>query len=455
MIKGRKGTPYFCKVTYDETLAWLYEQLPMYQHIGAAAYKKDLTNINKLCNVLHHPQEKFATIHIGGTNGKGSVSNMLASILAEAGYPTGLYTSPHLLDFRERIRLNGELCTKEFVVNFTKRLKKDIEEIQPSFFEITVAMAFAYFAEMQADIAVIEVGLGGRLDSTNIIRPLVSAITNISYDHQNMLGNTLQEIAFEKAGIIKDHIPVVIGELQPETFPVFAEQAKKKQAPLFSASENVEVELLAKSLTDIEMNISYLQQLTYPSVHLDLPGNYQLKNVKTVIQVIEVLRNRDLDISDEAVYEGLANVRRNTGFSGRWQVLQANPLIICDCAHNSGGLHELFQQVKELKHNTLHIVTGMVNDKDPHLSLSEYPQNATYYFCKPAIPRGLDTEKLKEIASGYGLSGAAYGSVEEALRTAISIAGKDDLILICGSIFVAAEALEKTGSLTVKNSAQE
>ncbi len=430
-----------CRMNYREALEYMYAQLPMFQRIGPAAYKKDLTNTIALLDVLGHPEQQFACIHVGGTNGKGSVSNMLASICAEAGYTTGLYTSPHLVDFRERIRVNGVMCDEAFVAECITNLQTEIERIKPSFFEITVAMAFAWFAKCDVDIAIIEVGLGGRLDSTNVITPLVSVITNISFDHMQMLGNTLPEIAFEKAGIIKPGIPVVIGESHPETMPVFEKQALQQQSTLFAADENVHIELLEQTTYALHVHIDYLAQLKYPHLECPLTGLYQLKNLATVIQAVEVMRMQQVDISDDAVYEGIKQVYQNTGFAGRWQVLQQDPLVVADCAHNSGGLALLFEQVRTLTYTRLHIVTGAVQDKDLDASLSLFPVDAVYYFCRPDIPRGLDSEGLQAKAATYNLTGKAYTKVSSALENALQEAGQNDCVLICGSIFVVAEAL--------------
>lgn len=428
-------------MNYQETLDYLFTQLPMFQRIGPAAYKKDLTNTLALCSVLGDPQHKFKSIHIAGTNGKGSVSNMLASVLQESGYSVGLYTSPHLQDFRERIRVNGKMCPESFVVEFTEKMKHSIETIQPSFFEITVAMAFEYFAVCDVDIAVIETGLGGRLDSTNVITPLVSVITNISFDHQALLGNTLPEIAGEKAGIIKKDVPVVIGELHPETMPVFEKKALEMNAAIYVAEENVETELEDHSPESMQMQVAYLGHLIYPELVCDLTGDYQLKNIKSVVQTIELLREAGYEISDEAVYSGLAHVKTNTGFAGRWQVMQRSPFTVCDCAHNTGGLRVLFEQVRKYSFDRLHIVMGSVNDKDVTAALKEYPRQAIYYFTKPAIPRGLDATELMELAGLEGLKGEAFASVSAGLDSARSRAKSNDMILICGSIFVVAEAL--------------
>ncbi len=426
---------------YQQTLDFLFSQLPMYQRIGEAAYKKDLTNTIELCEALGNPQQNFRSVLIAGTNGKGSVSNMLASVLQEQGYRTGLYTSPHLVDFRERIRLNGVLCEKQFVIDFTEKIKPLIKTIEPSFFEITVAMAFEYFSQQQVDIAVVEVGLGGRLDSTNILTPLLSVITNISFDHMHMLGNTLPEIAGEKAGIIKTGIPVVIGEYHEESFPVFLAKAAEEASDIYLAEQNFDLTVIRHSLDELVVNASYMQQLIYENLKCDLTGVYQLKNIKTVLQSIELLRTH-IDISEDAVYQGLEHSMVNTGFAGRLQILSKQPLILCDCAHNSAGLHALFGQIKGQQYSTLRIVTGMVRDKDPDLNLAEFPDDAVYYFCKPDIPRGMDASALMLAAGAFGLKGTEFDTVAEAVMAAVSQTGKDDIILICGSIFVVAEALQ-------------
>lgn len=426
---------------YAEALDYLYTKLPMYQRIGAAAYKKDLTNTIALLDILGNPHHKFTSIHVGGTNGKGSVTNMLASVWMEAGYKVGWYTSPHLEDFRERIRVNGVLCDEQFVIDFVVNMQAHIERIQPSFFELTVAMAFSYFEFKQVEVAVVEVGLGGRLDSTNVIAPILSVITNISFDHMQMLGNTLPEIAFEKAGIIKQHTPVVIGEYLDETLPVFEKQAALKQASLFPAQENVDVHVAEMTSYQIEADVSYLGHLLYPNLVLGLSGDYQIRNLRTTMQAIEVLNAQGLELPEDAIYEGLKKVRENTGFSGRWQVLHEKPLVVADCAHNSGGLRVLFDQVNTIPYQNLHIVTGAVHDKDIAASLKQFPTAATYYFCRPDIPRGLDAKALQEQAVGVGLQGTTHDSVAAALREAFRNAQQNDLVLICGSIFVVAEAI--------------
>lgn len=405
-------------MNYQETLDWMFSQLPMYQRQGKTAFKKDLTNTLALSNHLHNPEKKFKTIHVAGTNGKGSTSHMLASILQEAGYKVGLYTSPHLKDFRERIKINGEPIQEIDVVNFIEDNQSFLEAQKLSFFEMTVGLAFDCFANKEVDIAVIEVGLGGRLDSTNIITPIVSVITNIGLDHTQFLGETLPEIAFEKGGIIKSNIPVVIGEYQNETFSVFKEIANDKKAPLF----------LAKN----ENNIQF---------ETDLKGNYQIKNVKTAVQTVCVLKDEGLIISEENIKNGLLNVVKNTGLLGRWQILRQNPKVVCDTGHNAEGLTYIFEQLKNESFEKLHIVFGVVNDKDLDSVLPLFPKNASYYFCKPNIPRGLDGNELKIKAEKYGLNGNVHSSVEMAYSCALKSANTSDLVFIGGSTFVVAEVI--------------
>lgn len=404
-------------MTYKETLDWMFSRLPMYQHQGASAYKKDLTNTLLLCAHLGDPEKKIRTIHIAGTNGKGSVSNMLASILQEAGYKTGLYTSPHLKDFRERIKINGKDIPEEFVVSFIDKNKSFFEAQQLSFFEMTVGLAFQYFEEENIDIAVIETGMGGRLDSTNVITPLLSVITNIGFDHTQFLGNTVQAIAFEKAGIIKHGVPVVIGEYNAETKPVFVNRAAECGAPIYFASDEA-----------------------YKNYQSDLTGDYQEQNRKTVLKSVEVLQS-EFDINEVHIAEGLLNVNRNTGFMGRWQKIHDNPAAYCDTAHNSHGLKIVLKQIERQNYKALHIVFGVVNDKDLSDVLPLMPKNAVYYFCKPNIPRGLDAKMLQAESGKYNLEGAIYGSVADAYSAALQNAAKDDFIFIGGSTFVVAEIL--------------
>lgn len=401
---------------YLETLRWMYAHLPMYQHIGKSAYRDKLDNILAFCTYLGRPEKQFKSIHVGGTNGKGSTSHALASVLQEAGYKVGLYTSPHLRDFRERIRINGKKVSRGFVVEFIAQHSSFLEEQQLSFFEMTVGMAFAYFASQKVDIAVIEVGLGGRLDSTNIIIPEVSVITNIGYDHTDILGDTLPKIAFEKAGIIKPGVPVVVSEYQEETFPVFSEMAAQRQSPLVVASQ---------SITTI--------------YETDLKGGYQAKNMKGVVAALKELKG--FVIAENHLQKGLLHIAANTGLQGRWQQLKSTPMVICDTAHNREGLEMVFAQIKEASFEKLHVVFGMVKDKDWGRIAPILPDYATYYFCCPNVPRGLDVKELKERAMTAGLTGKAYISVNGAYRAALRAASKKDFIYIGGSTFVVAEVV--------------
>ncbi|MDO5105562.1 folylpolyglutamate synthase/dihydrofolate synthase family protein [Capnocytophaga sp.] len=402
-------------MNYQETLSWLFGRLPMFQNQGKKALNHKLDNIQKLVSFLGNPHTKFKSLHIAGTNGKGSSSHMLASVLQEAGYKVGLYTSPHLKDFRERIKINGIEITENEVIDFVKKHKSFFEENHLSFFEMTVGLAFDYFAKEQVDIAVIEVGLGGRFDSTNIINPEVSLITNISKDHTDILGNTLAKIAVEKAGIIKKNTPVVISERNEETASVFVEKAKKENAPIIFAS----------SITT--------------DLNTDLQGLYQQKNIKGVLAVLDFLRNDFWEISDENIKNGLLNVVKNTGLKGRWQTLSENPKIICDTGHNEAGLAYVIEQISKQSYDNLHLVLGFVKEKDVETVLDMFPKKAHYYFCKPNIPRGLDVEILTEMASRKGLIGKAYTSVNEALTAAKKHSLPSDFIFVGGSTFVVAE----------------
>jgi dihydrofolate synthase/folylpolyglutamate synthase len=404
-------------MTYKETVEWMFAKQPMYQQQGASAYKKDLTNTLLLASHLGNPERKIKMIHIAGTNGKGSVSNMLASILQEAGYKTGLYTSPHLKDFRERIKINGEDISEDFVCRFIADNKSFFEDNHLSFFEMTVGLAFDYFVEEEVDVAVIETGLGGRLDSTNIIIPLVSVITNIGLDHVQFLGDTLEKIAFEKAGIIKQGIPVVIGEFNNETKPVFEDKAKECSSDIYFASDTIKE--------------------VYPS---DLIGDYQEHNIKTVLQTVEILKE-GFKITGENIKTGLLNVQNNTGFMGRWQQIHTNPTAVCDTAHNSHGLKIVVNQIAKQKYDTLRVVFGFVNDKDLEEILPLLPKNAVYYFCKPNVPRGLDANVLKEQAANFGLNGDVCPSVAVAYKTAMKNSKTTDFIYVGGSTFVVAEIL--------------
>ena len=402
-------------MTYQETVDWMFSQLPMYQRQGKAAFKKDLTNIIAFCNVLKNPEEKFVSIHVGGTNGKGSTSHIISSILQEAGYKVGLYTSPHLKNFTERIRINGEEISEKYVANFITKNTLFLKKQQLSFFEMTVGLAFDYFASEKVDIAIVEVGLGGRLDSTNIISPEVSVITNIGYDHTQFLGDTLPEIAFEKAGIIKKNTPIVIGEKQKEVADVFFKKA-------------------------LEMNatISFASDKKY-DVETDLLGAYQKKNGTTAIHVIKSLKG--FTVSENQLHKGLLNVVKNTNLKGRWQILQVAPRVICDTAHNKEGLHYVMHQLASLPAKKLHIVLGVVTDKKLEEILPLFPQDASYYFCKPNIPRGLDEQELQSKANHFGLLGSTYNSVNEAYLAAISNAEKEDVVFVGGSTFVVGEVV--------------
>ncbi len=410
---------YFCnRMNYQETLDYLFKQLPMYQRIGKAAYKIDLSNTYKLCELLNNPENKFKSIHVAGTNGKGSTSHMLASILQEAGYKVGLYTSPHLKDFRERVKINGEMISESEVISFVEKHQMAFEQIQLSFFEWTVGLAFDCFATQEVDIAIIETGLGGRLDSTNVVSPEVSVITNIGKDHIQFLGDTLEKIATEKAGIIKPNVPVVVGETQLETRAVFQEKAEQLNSSIQFADAEVELTL-----------------------ETDLKGVYQQKNVKTSILVSAILQEQGWKISKENIESGLLNVVNNTGLLGRWQVLSKKPLIICDTGHNEEGMRELVSQLKETPHNKLHIVFGAVNDKSIEKVLGLLPIEAYYYFCEANIPRALPIEELFEAAKLNRLEGEMCGSVENALKAARGNAETNDLIFIGGSTFVVAEVV--------------
>ena len=402
-------------MAYKDTIDWMFSQLPMYQRQGKTAFKKDLTNIIDFCNTLENPQYKFKSIHVGGTNGKGSTSHILSSVLQEAGYKVGLYTSPHLKNFTERIRINGEEVSQPFVVDFISKHKNFLESKQLSFFEMTVGMAFEYFATQQVDIAIIEVGLGGRLDSTNIINPEVSVITNIGYDHTQFLGDTLKEIAFEKAGIIKNNTPVVIGEDQDEVMDVFLKKASEMNADIYWSSD---------------------KKHDYVT---DLLGSYQKKNIKTALQTLEVLKG--FTILETHIREGLLHVIKNTNFRGRWQILKEIPKVICDTAHNKEGLQIVLDQLANESFKNLHIVLGVVNDKKLEELLPLFPKHANYYFCKPEIPRGLDKHALELKANSFGLLGSTYESVNKAYLQAVSNADKEDLVFVGGSTFVVAEVV--------------
>jgi dihydrofolate synthase/folylpolyglutamate synthase len=426
-------------MTYGDTLTYLYEHLPMFSRIGEDAYKKDLSNTKQLCTVLNNPQLKFKSIHIAGTNGKGSVSHMLAAILQTAGYKTGLYTSPHLKDFRERIKVNGEMCSEDFVIKFTEVIQPQIELLEPSFFEITVAMAFEYFAQQKVDVAVIETGLGGRLDSTNIIMPELSVITNIGYDHMDILGNTLQKIAYEKAGIIKQHIPAVIGEVLSETKAVFEDAAKEKNAPLIFAQENFYVQDFTYSHHLLKAEVVNVQKDEHHVYNIDLPGIYQTKNIVTVLAAIHQLKLKKWNIKQRAIDKALKQVKHLTGLHGRWEKIKDNPTVIVDVAHNADGVKQLAEQLELLSYNELHLIIGFVKDKDIAHILPLLPKTANYYFTKAQLPRALNERELAIMAKQNGLNGKNFPDVNIALKEALTYAHRDDLILICGSVFLVGE----------------
>jgi dihydrofolate synthase / folylpolyglutamate synthase len=425
------------KSTYRESVQYLYDNLPMFQRVGAVAYKKDLTNTLQLCEALGNPQTKFKSIHVAGTNGKGSTSHMLASILQSSEYRTGLYTSPHLKEFTERIKVNGQEVEQSFVADFVARIKPEIESIKPSFFEITVAMAFDYFARQEVDIAVIEVGLGGRLDSTNVITPVLSVITNIGWDHKDILGDTLQKIAYEKAGIIKKDIPVVVSERQPEVEDVFESKAQECHADISFASDTFAVTANGEYL-----RVFWNGKLIHDNLDLPLKGFYQHKNLPGVLKAVDVLRLNGFNISDHQLLSGLANVTTQTNLKGRWQKLQDAPLVICDTGHNVDGIREIVNQIASTKFDRLHVVLGMVKDKDIGDVLSVLPKDATYYFCQAKLPRALDATTLAQKAGEQGLNGIVIADVNEAKKVALENAEKTDMIFIGGSTFVVAEIVE-------------
>lgn len=424
-------------MNYQQTINWLFAQLPMYQREGQAAYKANLDNTLRLDEHFCHPHRQFKTIHVAGTNGKGSVSHMLASILQEAGYKTGLYTSPHLKDFRERIKINGEMVSEEYVIDFVEQNKELFAAVKPSFFEMTVAMAFKYFADRQVDIAVIEVGLGGRLDSTNIISPLASVITNISFDHMALLGDTLEKIAVEKAGIIKPYVPAIIGTRDRDYDFVFEKKVAECHTSIEFADDNWQIVQQDNGC----YNLTHRSGWHFENLQSELKGIYQRKNIPAVLETIPVLRNNGLKITDENIRQGIAKVITNTGLAGRWQTLADRPLTICDTGHNIDGMTEITKQLKTCRYERLHFVIGMVNDKDIDSVLRILPQDAIYYFCKASIPRAMNEEILAEKARATGLHGNCYPTVAEAYAQARQNALPDDMIYIGGSTFVVAEVI--------------
>ncbi|MCX7987391.1 MAG: bifunctional folylpolyglutamate synthase/dihydrofolate synthase [Bacteroidales bacterium] len=435
-------------MNYESCLDFLLGQLPMFQQQGKKALKYDLSNIVGLCALLNNPQKNFKSIHIAGTNGKGSVSHQIASILQSAGYKIGLYTSPHLVDFRERIRINGQLIEKEFVTQFVANGLEQFKSINPTFFELTTAMAFAYFASEKVDFAVIETGLGGRLDSTNIILPLLSIITNISYDHTDILGDTLEKIAFEKAGIIKPNIPVVIGERNDSTLPVFTSKALQEHAPIVFADSKYTANILNENFDSFEFEIIERtnQNFVFKGVS-DLIGRYQLKNIVTSYCALEILRDLGYAISDVNLYEGYKNVKQRTGLMGRWQVVQKDPLIICDTAHNPSGIEQIAQQLSMLKPRRIHIVLGFSADKNYQLMLKMLAEivgnkGISYYFTRSSVSRSLDPIEIARVATGFSIEGEVYSEVSSAFESAKQYASSEDVIFIGGSNFVVGDFLK-------------
>ena len=427
---------------YDKTLDWLFSQLPMYQRVGKAAYKADLENTKKLDEYFKHPHENFRTIHVAGTNGKGSVSHMLAAIFQSAGYKTGLYTSPHIKDFRERIKINGEMISKKEVVNWVDEHQEIFEELKPSFFEMTVAMAFDYFSRSEVEIAIVEVGMGGRLDSTNIITPEVSVITNIGKDHTDFLGKVLVDIAGEKAGIIKYGIPVVLGERRPDLIEIFRAKAQSVKAPLFVANKYYQIpwSILASDGKHY-FNVKAGKDPVYPEIYSDLHGIVQRKNLPVVLEVVETMRRLKWTLPDDAVYEGVANTKSLTGLHGRWEIIAKNPMIVLDTAHNEDGIRMIVQQLAETRYKKLHIILGAVNDKAIDKVLQILPKEAIYYFTQASIPRALDVKLLAAKAGFYDLKGTIAEGVKDAIDMAEGNADVGDLILITGSTFVVADAM--------------
>ena len=431
-------------MTYQETLDYLFEKLPMFQRTGPVAYKNTLENTLKLDGFYGHPHHRFKSIHVAGTNGKGSVSHMLAAIFQEAGYKTGLYTSPHLKDFRERIRVNGQMMPEKDVVAWVEAYitKNSIWNISPSFFELTVAMAFDFFAQQHVDIAIVEVGLGGRLDSTNIITPEISVVTNIGLDHTNLLGDTLEKIAGEKAGIIKEGIPVVVGQKQKQIEHVFRGKALELVSPLFFADDEFQIDysLLGTDGKQV-FHVKRGGESIYPELKLDLAGSYQKLNLKPVLKTVEVMQGKGWQVPTEAVYNGLAECSKKTGLFGRWQVLGNNPLVVCDTGHNEDGIKAVVEQLNNTAYKNLHIVFGTVGDKDPRPVLALLPQRASYYFTRANIPRAMDENILAGLASKFGLKGGVYPEAREAYHAALGNAGAHDMVFVGGSTFIVSEIL--------------
>lgn len=434
-------------MNYEETLTYLFSRLPMFQRIGAAAYKANLDNTLAIDKILEHPHRQFPCVHIAGTNGKGSTSHFLASIFQESGYKTGLYTSPHLLDFRERIKINGELISHDYIVEFVAKHKEEFEMIEPSFFEWTVGLAFDYFAHEKVDIAIIETGMGGRLDSTNIISPIQSIITNISYDHKQFLGDTLVKIAGEKAGIIKRNTPVIIGETDSATQDVFVSKANELQAPILFA-DSIFTCTKINAIPNLELRIEKEGSIIFDTLTSGLNGSYQLKNVATVLTSISELKNQFNRITDTTIHDGIMHVVRNTGLMGRWQCIQTSPMVLCDTAHNVAGIKEVLVQLKELDAAKIHFVLGFVGDKDVDEIIDLLPTQHQFYFCEPSIPRAMKIEILQSYIEGKIPSYQCFKSVEEAYRVALQSCNENEIVFVGGSTFVVADLLQLVKSIT-------
>lgn len=429
-------------MNYKETLNYLFTRLPMFQRIGPAAYKADLKNTIAICKLLNNPEKKFKSIHIAGTNGKGSSSHMLAAILQQCGYKTGLYTSPHLIDFRERIRINGKMISKKYVQQFVQQYKNEFDSINPSFFEWSVGLAFDYFANEKVDVAIIETGLGGRLDSTNVIRPIVSLITNIGYDHVNLLGDTLEKIAFEKAGIIKKNTPTVISEINPITENVFRSKAKKENSKIFFSAEEYIPYLHRLNDKGSEISVLKKSKSDFTTYEMDLQGSYQKKNLAGVLMTIDILRKKRFKINDDSIKTALKSVKKTTGLRGRFDKIREKPLVIADTGHNAEGISEVFDLLLKIKHEKLHIILGLVEDKDPKKILMQLPKkNVMYYFTKSSVPRSMDSVQLKKIAKTYSLNGKSFPDVQTAYNSAVKSAKQEDMIFVGGSTFVVADLL--------------
>ncbi|MBM3413864.1 MAG: bifunctional folylpolyglutamate synthase/dihydrofolate synthase [Bacteroidetes bacterium] len=428
-------------MNYQETLQFLYEKLPEFSRIGEPAYKKDIHNTVALCNALNNPQLNFKSIHVAGTNGKGSVSHMLASILQEAGFKTGLYTSPHLYDFRERIKINGKLISQQDVVEFTQSMQPLIDSINPSFFEVTVAMAYDYFAQQQVDIAVIETGLGGRLDSTNIITPILSIITNIGWDHMHVLGDSLEKIAVEKAGIIKNQVPVVVGKMQEESWPVFLEKATQVNAPIELAENTHTVDHFHWEKGKLFIKVNSLKSQTL--FELDLNGIYQCNNLITVLSAVEQLIRAGFSISPLALYAGLSHTKKNTGLLGRWEEIRTHPKLVLDVAHNAEGIEQVLLHLQHINFDKLHLILGMVKDKDCERVLDLLPKQAAFYFTQAHLPRAMPATVLAALATKKQMRGTTHEHVNDAIAAALQCATPNDLLVVCGSIFLVAEVDRK------------